>query len=101
MDLSVPFHLFSWVLGDANGRPFISYLYPKGSLNDHSPNCLLPHSEQQPAEIRPISIEVVWPVTAGLGVRGLKEYPKKKKMMMSLFVKSASWYYEKDQKFNR
>ncbi|GBM85595.1 hypothetical protein AVEN_38367-1 [Araneus ventricosus] len=29
-------------------------------------------SEQQPAEIRPSSIEVAWPVTAGLGVRGLR-----------------------------
>ncbi|GBM75709.1 hypothetical protein AVEN_36104-1 [Araneus ventricosus] len=71
MDLSVPFHLFPWVVGDVNRMPFISYLYPKGSLNDHSLNCLLPHSEQQPAEIRPTNIEVVLPVTAGLGVRGL------------------------------
>ncbi|GBN18267.1 hypothetical protein AVEN_187153-1 [Araneus ventricosus] len=73
MDLSVPFHLFSWVVGDVNGRPFISYLYPKGALNNHSPSCLLPHSEQQPAEILPTIIEVVWPVTAGLGVRGLRK----------------------------
>ncbi|GBM49142.1 hypothetical protein AVEN_41008-1, partial [Araneus ventricosus] len=42
-----------------------------GPFNDHSPNCLLPLLEQQPAEIRPTSIEVAWPVTAGLGVRVL------------------------------
>ncbi|GBL72727.1 hypothetical protein AVEN_145677-1 [Araneus ventricosus] len=30
-----------------------------------------PLSEQQPAEIRPTSIEVAWPVMAGLGVRVL------------------------------
>ncbi|GBN14652.1 hypothetical protein AVEN_214706-1 [Araneus ventricosus] len=35
------------------------------------PTAFSPHSEQQPDEIRPTSIEVVWPVTAGLGVRGL------------------------------
>ncbi|GBO01067.1 hypothetical protein AVEN_222972-1 [Araneus ventricosus] len=49
---------------DVNGRPFISYLYPKGFLNDHSRNCLL-------LAFRPTGIEVAWPVTAGLGVRGL------------------------------
>ncbi|GBM68988.1 hypothetical protein AVEN_158811-1 [Araneus ventricosus] len=71
MDSSAPFPLFSSprVVGDMNGRPFISHLSPP--FKDHSPNCLLPHSEQQPAEIRPTSIEVAWPVTAGLGVRGL------------------------------
>ncbi|GBM91643.1 hypothetical protein AVEN_107750-1 [Araneus ventricosus] len=42
-------------------------------VNDYSPNCLLPLSEQQPAEIRPISIKVAWPVMAGLGVRVLKK----------------------------
>ncbi|GBN82200.1 hypothetical protein AVEN_94237-1 [Araneus ventricosus] len=57
-----------------NGRPFMSHLSPKGPFNDHSPSCLLPLSEQQPAEIRPTSIEVAWPVTAGLGVRVLKEW---------------------------
>ncbi|GBM68391.1 hypothetical protein AVEN_210463-1 [Araneus ventricosus] len=31
-----------------------------------------PLSEQQPSEIRPTSIEVAWPVTAGLGVKVLK-----------------------------
>ncbi|GBM11213.1 hypothetical protein AVEN_133940-1 [Araneus ventricosus] len=40
-------------------------------FNDHSFNRLLPISEQQPAEIRPTSIEVAWAVTAGLGVRVL------------------------------
>ncbi|GBN15749.1 hypothetical protein AVEN_139064-1 [Araneus ventricosus] len=32
-----------------------------------------PISEKQPAEIRPTSIEVAWPVTAGLEVRVLNE----------------------------
>ncbi|GBM32765.1 hypothetical protein AVEN_83734-1 [Araneus ventricosus] len=71
MDLSAPFHLFSWMMGDVNGRPFISYLYLKGPLMTTPPTAFLPHSEQQPAEIRPNSIDVVWPVTTGLGVRGL------------------------------
>ncbi|GBN84710.1 hypothetical protein AVEN_60902-1 [Araneus ventricosus] len=71
MDSSNPFPLFSslWVVGNMNSRPFISRLSPKGLFNDHSPNCLIPAFEQQPAEIRPTSIEVAWPVTAGLGVR--------------------------------
>ncbi|GBN57063.1 hypothetical protein AVEN_195159-1 [Araneus ventricosus] len=34
IESSIPFPL--------NGRPFISNLYPKGSLNNNSPNCLLP-----------------------------------------------------------
>ncbi|GBN77480.1 hypothetical protein AVEN_55359-1 [Araneus ventricosus] len=74
MDSSAPFPLFSSlrVVGDRNVRPFISYLSPKGPFNDHSPNCLLPLSEKQPAQIRPSSIEVAWAVTAGLGERVLK-----------------------------
>ncbi|GBM72970.1 hypothetical protein AVEN_186735-1 [Araneus ventricosus] len=78
MDSSAPFPLFSSLraVGDMNGRPLISYLSPKGPFNDHSPNCLLPLSEQQHAEIRPTSIEVAWPVTAGLGVRGLRQSDK-------------------------
>ncbi|GBO07693.1 hypothetical protein AVEN_225507-1 [Araneus ventricosus] len=73
MDSSAQFPLFCLlrVVRDINGRPFISYLSPKGPFNDHSPNCLLPLSEQQPAEIRPTSIEVAWPVTGGLRVRVL------------------------------
>ncbi|GBO02191.1 hypothetical protein AVEN_132473-1 [Araneus ventricosus] len=35
------------------------------------PTAFSPLSEQQPAEIRPTSIEVAWPITAGLGVRVL------------------------------
>ncbi|GBL81548.1 hypothetical protein AVEN_266584-1 [Araneus ventricosus] len=74
MDSSAPFPLLSSlrVVGDMNGHPFISQLSPKGLFNDHSPNCLLPLSEQQPVEICPTSIEAVWPVTAGLGVRVLR-----------------------------
>ncbi|GBM46842.1 hypothetical protein AVEN_112190-1 [Araneus ventricosus] len=68
MDSSAPFPL---LVGDMNGRPFISHVSPKGPFKDHSSNCLLPLSEQQPAEIRPTTIEVAWPVTAGLGVRSL------------------------------
>ncbi|GBL87287.1 hypothetical protein AVEN_270548-1 [Araneus ventricosus] len=73
MDSSAPFPLFSSLraVGDMIGRPFISYLSPKGPFNDHSPNCLSPLSEQQPAEIRPTSVEVARPVTGGLGVRVL------------------------------
>ncbi|GBN52725.1 hypothetical protein AVEN_109114-1 [Araneus ventricosus] len=69
MDSSAPFSLSSSlrVVGDTNGRPFSFYLSPKGAFNDHSPNCLLPLSEQQTTEIRPTSIEVAWSVTAGLG----------------------------------
>ncbi|GBN53922.1 hypothetical protein AVEN_37960-1 [Araneus ventricosus] len=48
---------------EENGWPF----------NDHSPNCLLPLWEQQPAEIRSTSIEVAWPVIAGLGIRVLNK----------------------------
>ncbi|GBM44409.1 hypothetical protein AVEN_128270-1 [Araneus ventricosus] len=44
-------------------------------ISSHSPNCFLPLSEQQPAEIRPTSIEVAWPLTAGLGVRVLNHFP--------------------------
>ncbi|GBN24149.1 hypothetical protein AVEN_18640-1 [Araneus ventricosus] len=39
IDSSTPFSLFSslWVVEDVNGRPFISYLFPK----PNSSNCLL------------------------------------------------------------
>ncbi|GBL99982.1 hypothetical protein AVEN_19455-1 [Araneus ventricosus] len=66
-----PFSSSLRVVGDMNGRPFISHFSPKGPFNDHPPNCLLPLSEQQPAEIRPTSIEFAWPDTAGLGVKVL------------------------------
>ncbi|GBN60241.1 hypothetical protein AVEN_159998-1, partial [Araneus ventricosus] len=36
------------------------------------PTSFTPNSEEQPAEIRSTSIEVVWQVTFGLGVRGLR-----------------------------
>ncbi|GBO11904.1 Retrovirus-related Pol polyprotein from transposon 297 [Araneus ventricosus] len=52
-----------------NGRPFISPL--RVPLMTTRPTAFSPLSEQQPAEIRPTSIEVAWPVTAGLGVRVL------------------------------
>ncbi|GBM63391.1 hypothetical protein AVEN_64632-1 [Araneus ventricosus] len=60
MDSSAPFPPFSSlrVVGDMNGRPFISYLSPKGAFNDHSPTFFSLLSEQQLAEIRPTSIEV-------------------------------------------
>ncbi|GBM65522.1 hypothetical protein AVEN_214867-1 [Araneus ventricosus] len=67
MDSSAPFPLFSSprVVGDMNGRPFIP-------LKTTRPTAFSPLSEQQPAEIRPTTIEVAWPVTAGLGVGVLK-----------------------------
>ncbi|GBM64412.1 hypothetical protein AVEN_52535-1 [Araneus ventricosus] len=73
MDSSAPFPLFSslCVVGDMNGGPFISHLSPKGPFNATRPTAFSPLSEQQPAKIRPISIEVAWPVTAGLGVKVL------------------------------
>ncbi|GBL77722.1 hypothetical protein AVEN_152940-1 [Araneus ventricosus] len=60
MDPSAPFPFFSslWVAGDMNGRPSTSHLSHRGPFNDHSPNCLLPLPEQQPAKIRLTSIEV-------------------------------------------
>ncbi|GBL54494.1 Transposable element Tcb1 transposase [Araneus ventricosus] len=72
MDSSAPSLLFSSlrVVGDMNGRPFISPL--RFRLMTTRPAAFSPLSEQQPAEIRPTSIEVAWPVTAGLGVRVLK-----------------------------
>ncbi|GBN39059.1 hypothetical protein AVEN_186380-1 [Araneus ventricosus] len=67
MDSSAPFPLFSSlrVVGDMNDRPFISYLSPKGPLMTTRPTAFSPLSEQKPAEIRPTSIKVAWPVTAG------------------------------------
>ncbi|GBM38414.1 hypothetical protein AVEN_260802-1 [Araneus ventricosus] len=40
-------------------------------------------SEQQPAENRPTSIEVAWPVTAGLGVRVLTSYFQATRSLLS------------------
>ncbi|GBL89381.1 hypothetical protein AVEN_225896-1 [Araneus ventricosus] len=74
MDSSAPLPLFSSlrVVGVMNGRPFISHLSPKGPfiMTTH-PTAFSPLSEQEPAEIRPTSIDVAWPVTADLGVRVL------------------------------
>ncbi|GBM98663.1 hypothetical protein AVEN_214675-1 [Araneus ventricosus] len=69
MDSSAPFLLFSSlrVVGDMNGRPFISPLRDPFMTTFRTAFPSL--SEQQPTEIRPISIEVAWSVTAGLGVR--------------------------------
>ncbi|GBM02537.1 hypothetical protein AVEN_178473-1, partial [Araneus ventricosus] len=36
-------------------------------VEDSVTHAFFPHSEQQPAQIRHTSIEVVWPVTASLG----------------------------------
>ncbi|GBN27473.1 hypothetical protein AVEN_226453-1 [Araneus ventricosus] len=62
MDSSAPFPLFSSlrVVGDMNGRPLIPPL--RVPLMTTCPTAFSPHSEQQPAEIRPTSMEVVWPV---------------------------------------
>ncbi|GBM02523.1 hypothetical protein AVEN_178463-1 [Araneus ventricosus] len=74
MDSSVTFPLFSSlrVVGDMNGRPFILISPLRVPLTTTRPTAFSPLSEQQPAEIRPTSIEVAWPVTAGLEVRVLK-----------------------------
>ncbi|GBN62665.1 hypothetical protein AVEN_138367-1 [Araneus ventricosus] len=89
MDSSAPFPLFSSQrgIGDINGRPFISHLSPKGPFKGNSPNCLLLISEQQQVEIRPFSIEVAWPITAGLVVRVLKIRRVEKN------IKNNSTYY--------
>ncbi|GBM24423.1 hypothetical protein AVEN_76153-1 [Araneus ventricosus] len=57
------------VVGDMDGRPFISPL--RVPLMTTLPTAFSPLLEQQPTEICPTSIEVAWPVTAGLGVRVL------------------------------
>ncbi|GBM64043.1 hypothetical protein AVEN_132849-1 [Araneus ventricosus] len=58
-----------------NDRPFIAYIayrFPvRVPLLTTRPTAFSPLSEQQPAEIRPTSVEVTWPVTAGLGVKVL------------------------------
>ncbi|GBM36367.1 hypothetical protein AVEN_176062-1 [Araneus ventricosus] len=69
MDSSAPFPSLR-VVGDMNGRTFISPL--KVPLKTTRPTAFSPLSEQLPVEIRPTSIEVAWPVTAGLGVRVIK-----------------------------
>ncbi|GBO35140.1 hypothetical protein AVEN_69897-1 [Araneus ventricosus] len=70
MDSSTPFPLFSSlrVVGDMNGRPFISYLSP---IMTTRPAAFSPFRKSKPPEIRPSIIEVAWPVTAGLGVKVL------------------------------
>ncbi|GBN19384.1 hypothetical protein AVEN_120680-1 [Araneus ventricosus] len=72
MDSSAPFPLFSSLrmVGDMNYRPSISPL--RLPLNTTRPATFSTLSEQQPAKIRPTGMEVAWPVTAGLGVRVLK-----------------------------
>ncbi|GBN40259.1 hypothetical protein AVEN_25677-1 [Araneus ventricosus] len=67
MDSSAPFPLFSSlrVVGDMNDTPSISSPL-KVPFMTTRPTAFSPLSEQQPAEIRPTSIEVAWPVTAGL-----------------------------------
>ncbi|GBM78928.1 hypothetical protein AVEN_26726-1 [Araneus ventricosus] len=71
MDSPAPFPLFYslLVVGDINGRPFISPLRVPSMTT--RPTAFSPLSEQQPPTIRPTSIEVAWPVTGGLGVRVL------------------------------
>ncbi|GBM98565.1 hypothetical protein AVEN_15275-1 [Araneus ventricosus] len=67
-----PVPLFSSlrVVGDMNGKPFISPLrFPLMTTRSTAFSLL---SEQQQAEIRPTSIELAWSVTGGLGVRVLK-----------------------------
>ncbi|GBO25080.1 hypothetical protein AVEN_64199-1 [Araneus ventricosus] len=66
MDSSAPFPLFSSlrVAGDMNGRPSISVL--SVPLMTTHPTAFSPLSEQKPAEIRPASVEVAWPVTASI-----------------------------------
>ncbi|GBM58746.1 hypothetical protein AVEN_110546-1 [Araneus ventricosus] len=56
-----------WISAATEKRP--SAL--EGPLITTPPTAFCPHSERQQAEIRPTSIEVVWPVMAGIGVRGL------------------------------
>ncbi|GBN93180.1 hypothetical protein AVEN_66967-1 [Araneus ventricosus] len=75
MDSSVPFPLFTSlrVVGDMNGRPFMSHLSLRVPLMTTRPTAFSPLSEQQLAEIRPSSIQVAWTVTAGLGVSVKKD----------------------------
>ncbi|GBN12823.1 hypothetical protein AVEN_175740-1 [Araneus ventricosus] len=79
MDSSATVPLFSSirVVGDMNGRSFISPL--RVPLLTTGLTAFSPLSEQQRAEMRPTSIEDAWPVTAGLGVRVLKDPKKHKK----------------------
>ncbi|GBO40430.1 hypothetical protein AVEN_26795-1 [Araneus ventricosus] len=53
------------------GRPFISPL--RVPLMTTRPTAFSPLSKKKPADIRPTSIEVAWPITAGLGVKVLNE----------------------------
>ncbi|GBN54562.1 hypothetical protein AVEN_2867-1 [Araneus ventricosus] len=97
MDSSAPFPLFSSlrVVGDMNCRPFISPLWVP--LMTTRPTVFSPLSQQQPAEIRPTSIEVAWPVTAGLGVRVIRALLPSPKLLQRgpqpLFFTSSSKPY--------
>ncbi|GBM40614.1 hypothetical protein AVEN_27199-1 [Araneus ventricosus] len=73
VDSSSPFPRFSslWVVENMNGRPLISPL--RVPLMTTRPTAFSPISEKQPAKIRLTSIEVAWPVTAGLGVKVLSK----------------------------
>ncbi|GBN57926.1 hypothetical protein AVEN_250380-1 [Araneus ventricosus] len=67
-----PHYEYKWQVGDMNGR-LSSLISPlRVPLMTTRPTAFSLLSEQQPAEIRPTSIEVAWPVTGGLGVRVLK-----------------------------
>ncbi|GBM25644.1 hypothetical protein AVEN_82760-1 [Araneus ventricosus] len=77
MDSSAPFPTFLLTTGGGRyeWQAFISPL--RVPLMTTRPTAFSPLSEQQPAEIRPTSIEVAWPITAGLGVRVLRKKPPK------------------------
>ncbi|GBL94637.1 hypothetical protein AVEN_83959-1 [Araneus ventricosus] len=75
MDSSTPFPLSSSlrVAEVVNVRTFHLLSLPEGVPKMTTcPTAFPPHSELQPAEMRPTSVEVAWPLTAGLGVRELK-----------------------------
>ncbi|GBM55253.1 hypothetical protein AVEN_168395-1 [Araneus ventricosus] len=73
MDSSAPFPLFSSLrlVGDINGRPSSLISPLRVPLMTTRPTAFSPLSEQQPAEIRPTTVEIVWPVKGGLVVRVL------------------------------
>ncbi|GBL93460.1 hypothetical protein AVEN_59664-1 [Araneus ventricosus] len=79
MDSSDPFPSLR-VVGDMNDRPFISLR--RVPLMTTRSTAFSPLSKQQPAEICPTSIEIAWPVTAGLGVR----------VLISLGQTPSRWY---------
>ncbi|GBN63744.1 hypothetical protein AVEN_85716-1 [Araneus ventricosus] len=88
MDSSAPF-LLTTGGGKYEWKALHLSLSPKCPFNNHSPNCLLPPLGTKPAEILPTSIEVTWPVTAGLGVRVSSTASKteKRKMVARLRLK--------------